>query len=148
MRTRPATATSDVTWTEWPPKRLTVVYDDECELCRRCRHWLATQPLLVDVSFLSASDPRAIERYGDLPWFRTELVVLTDQGFAWIGGEAFVMALWATRRWRTLSYRISGPSFGWLAERFFHALSSNRSVVSGMLTPHRCESDTCSVVPT
>lgn len=127
----------------WPPARLTVIYDDHCELCRRCRHWLATQHTLVDLRFLAASDAEVSQLYGHLPWYRIELMVVTDTGVAWVGPEAFVMCLWATRRWRSASYRISGRAFRPVAEKFFHTLSSNRSVVSGMLTPHRCESDTC-----
>lgn len=129
--------------TSWPPQRYTVVYDDQCELCRRCRHWLATQPTLVELRFLSTSEAAAEQRYGHLPFYRVELMVISDEGHAWIGPEAFIMCLWATRRWRGLSYKISGPTFGSLAERFFHALSSKRSVVSGMLAPHRCETGTC-----
>ncbi len=127
----------------WPPTRLTVVYDDDCELCRRCRHWLATQPTLVEMRFLATSDPLVQEIYGHLPWYRVELMVVTDTGVAWVGPEAFVMSLWATRRWRSMSYRISGRAFRPMAEKFFHTLSANRSLVSGMLTPHRCESDSC-----
>jgi len=92
---------------------------------------------------MAASDAEVEERYGHLPWYRIELMVVTDTGVAWVGPEAFVMCLWATRKWRSTSYRISGRAFRPLAEKFFHTLSANRSVVSGMLTPHRCESDTC-----
>ena len=127
----------------WPPRRLTVVYDDTCELCCRCRHWLATQPTLVELRFLASSHPDAVATYGHLPWYRIELMVVTDSGRAWIGPEAFIMCLWATRRWRHTSYRLNGPAFAPLVTRFFHGLSANRSVVSGMLTPHRCESETC-----
>ncbi|MGI9607565.1 MAG: DCC1-like thiol-disulfide oxidoreductase family protein [Acidimicrobiales bacterium] len=131
----------------WPPTRLTVVYDDTCELCRRCRQWLATQPTLVDLGFLASSDPSARLRYGHLPWYKVELMVVADSGHAWIGPEAFLMCLWATRRWRATSFRLNGTAFAPVAERFFHALSSNRSVVSGMLDPHRCNDDTCGRVP-
>lgn len=127
----------------WPPTRLTVVYDDNCELCRRCRHWLGTQPTLVEFRFLAASDPEIADLYGHLPWYRIELMVVADTGVAWVGPEAFVMCLWATRRYRSMSYRLSGRALRPLAEKFFHTLSANRSVVSGMLTPHRCESDRC-----
>lgn len=130
--------------TSWPPARLTVIYDDQCELCRRCRHWLATQPTFVELRFLAASEPEVAERYGDLPWYRVELMVVTDTGVAWVGPEAFIMCLWATRRWRATSHRLNGTALRPLAERFFHTLSARRSLVSGMLTPHRCESDTCS----
>ncbi len=125
------------------PARLTVIYDEKCELCRRCRHWLATQPTYVELNFLACGDRRVTELYQDYPFFRTELMVLTDIGQAWIGPEAFLMCLWATRRWRAMSFRMTGTAFAPLAERFFHALSDNRATVSGLLRDHRCDGDSC-----
>ncbi len=125
------------------PARLTVIYDESCELCRRCRHWLATQPTYIDLQFLACGDPRITELYGDLPFFRVELMVVTDAGQAWIGPEAFLMCLWATRRWRAMSFRLKGTAFSPLVERFFHALSDNRGAISGMLSPHTCDGVSC-----
>lgn len=127
----------------WPPARLTVVYDEQCELCRRCRRWLATQPTHVELQFLATGDTRAVARYAHLPWYRIELMVITDTGVAWVGPEAFLMCLWATRRYRSMSYRISARAVRPMVEKLFHTVSANRSLVSGMLTPHRCESDAC-----
>ena len=130
---------------EWPPQRLTVVYDDTCELCRRCRQWLLHEPTVVELEFLATSDPRIQERYGDYPWFQVELLVLDDHGRAWLGPDAFLMCLWATHRWRPMSFRLTGTAFAPLAERFFHALSANRSLVSGMLKPQHCDGDACAI---
>lgn len=127
------------------PARLTVIYDEQCELCRRCRHWLSVQPTHIELQFLACGDPRVTEIYQDLPYFRTELMVVTDIGQAWVGPEAFLMCLWATRRWRAMSFRLNGTAFAPLAERFFHALSDNRATVSGMLRSHNCDGETCSV---
>ena len=126
------------------PARLTVIYDEQCELCRRCRHWLATQSTYIDLQFLACGDPRVRELYGDYPWYRIELMVVTDGGQAWIGPEAFLMCLWATRRWRRMSFRLRGNAFGPLVERFFHSLSDNRKTISSMLSPHTCEGGSCS----
>lgn len=131
----------------WPPRRLTVVYDDQCELCRRCSDWLATQPAHVELRFLASSDPEVYDTYGDLPWFRIELMVVTDQGVAWVGPQAFIMCLWATLRWHDMSFKLSSRSLTPLAERFFHALSANRSVVSGLLTPQQCPTGSCAHHP-
>jgi len=131
----------------WPPRRLTVVYDDHCELCVRCHDYLIRQPTHVELRFLASSDPEVYDRYGDLPWYRIELMVITDGGHAWVGPQAFIMCLWATLRWHQMSYRLSGRSLAPMAERFFHSLSANRSVVSGMLTPTRCSTGACSHTP-
>jgi len=131
----------------WPPRRLTVVYDDKCELCVRCSNWLSKQATHVEMRFLASSDPAVYDRYGDLPWFRIELMVVTDQGVAWVGSAAFVMCLWATVRYNRTSYRLSGKGLAPVAERFFHTVSSNRSVVSGMLTPTTCSTGACTHHP-
>ncbi len=126
------------------PARLTVIYDEKCELCRRCRHWLASQATYIDMQFYACGDPRVSELYGDYPWYRIELMVVSDGGQAWIGPEAFLMCLWATRRWRAMSFRLRGTALAPLVERFFHALSDNRATISGMLRSHDCEGGSCS----
>jgi len=132
---------------EWPPRRLTVIYDDHCELCLRCSTWLSQQATHVEMRFLPSSDPQVYDLYGELPWYRIELMVVTDTGVAWVGSSAFVMCLWATLRYHRTSYRLSGRSLAPVAERFFHTVSSNRSVVSGMLNPTRCETGACGHQP-
>ncbi|MEZ5168452.1 MAG: DCC1-like thiol-disulfide oxidoreductase family protein [Acidimicrobiales bacterium] len=122
---------------------LTVVYDEHCELCRRCRQWLSMQELLVPLYFLAAGSPAARERYGDLEWHGAELMVVADDGQAWVGPPAFLMCLWATRRYRRTAHRFRAPLLAPMIESFFHGLSSNRSLVSGMLRSHRCDGDHC-----
>lgn len=127
----------------WPPRRLTVIYDDQCELCVRCARWLSNQPTLVELRCVPSSEPDVYDLYGDLPWYRLELMVTTDSGRAWVGSDAFVMCLWATARWRATSFTLSRGSLSHTVEAFVHALSSGRSVVSSMLTPTTCESGAC-----
>ncbi|HEY3238913.1 MAG TPA: DCC1-like thiol-disulfide oxidoreductase family protein, partial [Acidimicrobiia bacterium] len=125
------------------PARLTVVYDEHCELCRRCRHWLEWQPRFVEMEFLAAGSPAARQRYGGMPWLGAELVVADDQGRVWIGPAAFLICLWATREWRAWSYRLSGPMFAPLAERFFHLVSVKRGRLVRLLRPSSCEDGRC-----
>ena len=125
------------------PARLTLVYDESCELCRRCRHWLEWQPKFVTMEFLAAADPAARERFGPLPWFGAELVVVDERGRTWIGPAAFLVCLWATKDWREWSYRLSGPVLAPLAERFFGAVSARRKNLSRWLAPSSCEDGNC-----
>lgn len=120
------------------PGALTVAYDADCELCRRCRDWLARQPTFLPVRLVPADDP-ALPR---LP--RGELVVLADTGEAWAGPQAFLMCLWATREYRSWSYRLSGPAFAPLARRFFTSLSERRGTLSGLLFGPDCADGACS----
>ena len=106
--------------------RLTVLYDERCGFCRRCRDWLLTQPCLVEVELLPAGSDEARRRYGELPWFGKELVLLDDEGRVWLGPAAFLTCLWATARYRSWSYRLAEPYLAGLTERFFMFVSGRR----------------------
>lgn len=109
------------------PGSLTILYDESCELCRRCRDWLLTQPCLLPVQLLPAGSPEVRARYGSVePWLGSELVAVDEQGHAWIGPAAFVTCLWATARYRAISYTLARPSMAPLAERFFISVSKRR----------------------
>jgi predicted DCC family thiol-disulfide oxidoreductase YuxK len=135
--TRPLTVRS--------PKRLTVVYDDACDLCVRCSTWLRWQATYVPLELLPVSTARQEPRYASVPWLGAELVVIDERGRVWVGAAAFIVCLWSTRDWRTWSYRLSGPSFAPMAERFFHAISSHRGRISAFLgpAPDACAVGTC-----
>ena len=105
---------------------LTVVYDERCAFCRRCRLWLAEQPTHVPLRFLAAGSDDARLRYGRHPWLAEELAVIDDQGRAWVGPDAFVVALWATRPYRALALTLRHPLLRPLARSFFHQVSTRR----------------------
>ena len=107
-------------------RRLTVLYDERCRFCLRCRDWLLGQPCLVEVELLAAGSTEARQRYGSVPWLGSELVVFDDRGRGWVGAAAFLICLWATARYRPWSYRLSRPAFAPHAERFFMSISKRR----------------------
>jgi predicted DCC family thiol-disulfide oxidoreductase YuxK len=126
------------------PQRLTVLYDEHCELCRRCRHWLEGQRTFVPLDFLASGSPAARARYGNVPWLGAELVVVDDErGDVWAGPAAFLMCLWATRAYRLWSYRLSGKTFAPLAERFFHLVSDNRGRLGRIVGSPDCADGRC-----
>jgi predicted DCC family thiol-disulfide oxidoreductase YuxK len=126
------------------PKSLTVLFDPGCALCRRCRDWMLRQPTYVDLRFLPCTADEARVRYGDIPWLGDELVVVGDAGEVWVGPAAFLTCLWALEDWRQWSYRLAGPAFAPLAERFFVVLSDRRRSLSAFLS-HDCADGTCGV---
>jgi predicted DCC family thiol-disulfide oxidoreductase YuxK len=107
-------------------QRLTILYDERCAFCLRCRDWLAQQPCLVEVELLPAGSSVAIERSGALPWAGKVLVVADEQGQIWVGPSAFLICLWATVRYRGWAYRLSRPGWSRYAERFFLHVSKRR----------------------
>ena len=98
--------------------RLTVFYDEGCAFCCRCRDWLRAQPTFVPVELVGGAPPRP-----------GELVVQADDGRVWTGLAAFTMCPWATKRYRSLSYTVTGPA----AEAFFRNVSAHRERLAAML---------------
>lgn len=88
-----------------------------------------------------AAEARTLLR--QVPWLGTELVVVANDGATWVGPAAFLTCLWATRRYRSWSYRLSGPTFAPLAERFFHLVSDNRRFLARAAHLDRCDDGTC-----
>lgn len=126
------------------PAALTVVFDPACALCQRCRDWMLRQPAYVALSFVACTEAEARARYGDIPWVGDELVVVGDRGEVWVGPAAFLTCLWALVEWREWSYRLAGPAFAPLAERFFLTLSSNRRRIAALFD-HGCTDGACHV---
>ena len=124
------------------PTGLTVFYDEHCELCRRCRAWLETQATWVPVRFHPAGAEEAARLIPQLPWLGTELVVVADDGAAWVGPAAFLVCLWATFRYRHWSTRLSSPAFAPLAEGFLHRVSASRGRLGRRLSP-QCSDGQC-----
>jgi predicted DCC family thiol-disulfide oxidoreductase YuxK len=50
------------------PGGMTVIYDERCAFCRRCRLWLADQATHVPLRFLAAGSADARQRYGGSWW--------------------------------------------------------------------------------
>ena len=109
-----------------PATKLTVLYDERCAFCRRCRDWLLGQRCLIQVEILPAGSRYAVERYGQIPGFGSDLVAIDDQGRAWVGPAAFVACLWATVRYRPWAYQLAKPAFAPHTERFFKFVSKRR----------------------
>lgn len=118
--------------------QLTVLYDENCPLCRRARNWLASEPTHVPLELLAAGSSAALDRFGSLGLSGRELVVVADDGRAWVGPAAFLVAMWSTRRWRAWSFVMSSRAFAPLAERFFRMVSANRGRIGALLREPDC----------
>lgn len=123
--------------------KVTLLYDPECPLCLRCRHWMAAQQSLVELEFLATTSHEAKVRYGQVPWLGQEIVIVADTGEVWAGAAAFIVALWALRDWRLWSYRLTGSVFSPLAERFFLQISKNRHWLGALISHDECADDHC-----
>jgi predicted DCC family thiol-disulfide oxidoreductase YuxK len=129
------------------PKRITLIYDETCELCRHARRWLEGQRTYIPLDFLAAGQAQTMERYAHVPWLGEELVVVADDGRVWVGPAAFITAMWTTQKFRGWSYRLSGDTFSGMARHFFHTLTTERGRISALLKTHSCDGEQCRLEP-
>lgn len=107
---------------------LTVLYDLRCALCCRARAWLADQPKYVPMAFVAAGSNEAKRRFPDLDHDSTleELTVVGWGGEVYRGAKAWVMCLWALKRYRSAALRMSEPEMLPVARRLIAWVSRNR----------------------
>lgn len=115
---------------------LTVFYDEQCELCGRCRAWLTRQPSYVPLEFIPLQSPLVERRYPGLAALRPdqEIIVVSDEGGIYRGGAAWMMCLWATKTYREWSIRLASPALFPLVKKFVSLVSANRLSISTLLS--------------
>lgn len=128
---------------------LYILYDADCELCRRCREWLSGQEACLRLEFLSFQEALRDRRFAVVAVLRPdrEMVVVADTGEVWQGATAWVMCLWAIRRYRRLAEGLA-RSGGWpVARRLVTWMSGHRRSVSAWLRPVEagCAGGTCAL---
>jgi len=125
-------------------KQLTILYDPECGLCARVGTWLVTQPKLV--SLRTAPSSALARLYPELAarGLQDELIVVSDAGAVYLGHHAWLMCLYALKRYRPWAQRLSRPALLPFARQAFTILSANRQRVSkwlGLLTDGELEAE-------
>ena len=120
---------------------LHVLYDPDCELCRRCRDWLAAQPKYLGMGFLAQGSDEAAAKFPALapgPGEQVrDLIVVADTGEVYRNTDAWIMCFYALREYRPLSLRLAHPMLRPLARRAYEMVSRNRRWVSTWFTPRR-----------
>ncbi|MGP3983883.1 thiol-disulfide oxidoreductase DCC family protein [Streptomyces sp. KR80] len=93
-------------------RRLTVLHDPGCPLCRHLSDWLRRQRQLVPLEFVAVGSDEARERFPgiDQTVAYREITVVGDGGQVWTGHAAFVVCLWALAAHRPLAHRLSTPA--------------------------------------
>jgi predicted DCC family thiol-disulfide oxidoreductase YuxK len=146
-------------------KRLHVLFDAKCELCRRVRFWLEGQQTFVPLAFVPLQAPDLEERFPGITALEParQILVVSDSGDVWRGADAWIMCLWALREYRLWSQRLASPLLRPFARRICESLSRNRhrfnpwfqrssaSEIAAQLASenpaevHSCREDTCAV---
>lgn len=114
---------------------LTVIFDPDCGLCWKAKEHFARQPTYLPLVFLAAGSRETAQRFPTLDQraLREELVAVDDAGGVYLGTNAYLMALWATRSYRELALRLAEPGLAPLARAAFHALTRGRHTLSRLL---------------
>ncbi len=101
-------------------RSLTVLYDAQCEVCRRARAWLERQAQYVPLEFVAAGSDEARARFPGLDARRTleEVTAVGDDGAVYRSAKAWVVCLWALVDYRRLSLKLARPRLLPRAERF------------------------------
>jgi predicted DCC family thiol-disulfide oxidoreductase YuxK len=125
-------------------KHLTLIYDPDCGLCSRIATWLMAEPKLVGLRTAPSSSLAQV--YPDLSarGLRDELIVVSDEGAVYLGDHAWLMCLYALKRYRHWAQRLSLPALLPLARQAFTILSANRQRVSkwlGLLSDGELEAE-------
>jgi predicted DCC family thiol-disulfide oxidoreductase YuxK len=112
--------------------RLYVLYDARCELCRRLKAWLVTEPAWCPIHAVAAGSAQARKQWPDLK-DTGELTVIAADGRYWQGNHAWLVALFALKGYRTWARRLAHPLLLPLARQAFAAVSDNRKALGWFL---------------
>src|SRR5579871_3981207 len=104
-------------------RHLTVLYDQDCGLCRRVAVWLMRQEQLIPLRVVPKT--LASRVHPTLRPRENELMVISDEGGLYLGDRAWLICLHALKRYRALAARLSRPELMPLASRAFKVLSAN-----------------------
>lgn len=107
---------------------LTVLYDPACELCRRAYGWAWEQPKHIPVHFTAAGSSRARRRFPELNVHDTltQITAIDNHGNVFRGANAWIVILWALKRYRGWSLQLAAPHMRPLAKRIIDTISRNR----------------------
>lgn len=126
------------------PKQLTVFYDGRCALCTKVHDWLSRTELLIPIEL---RDLRSNSTQTEYPALRDamlsgQFIVLADDGRTYFDTKAKLMVLYATSRYRDLSYRLSAPLLYPSTDRIFSAVAAGRWML-GSPPVADCRSGVC-----
>ena len=108
--------------------KLTVLYDPSCFLCCRARRWLQNQSQFVPLEFVGAGTSKARSEFPEIEPDETleDLTVVADDGAVYRGTKAWLICLWALRKYRGWSLTLGSDALLPSARRFIDWVSRNR----------------------
>ncbi len=98
---------------------LTVYFDRSCDFCARGARWLEREPKYVPVHCVAAQSATRADCALSPDELLREVTVIASDGAVYHGTKAFLICLWALRRYRKWSMRLSTKAMLPWARRLF-----------------------------
>jgi predicted DCC family thiol-disulfide oxidoreductase YuxK len=116
-------------------KHLYVLFDAECALCCRCRDWIMRQPAYLPLYFIPLQSPDIAQRFPGIEALKPneQLLLISDGGAVYRGASAWIICLWALRKYRLHAQRLAAPVLLPFARTVCESLSRNRFFMSQLL---------------
>lgn len=113
-------------------KKLHILYDADCAMCRQCRAFLLKQPAYFALEFVPLQTLDLESRFPGIGQFHPdrELIVITDEGGVYQGASAWIMCLYALPEYREWSQRLASPTLLPYAKKAVSVISSHRQALS------------------
>jgi predicted DCC family thiol-disulfide oxidoreductase YuxK len=110
---------------------LYLLYDSRCALCVRLQAWVAEEPAWWPVTPIAAGSGEAERRFPGLDG--GELTVIAHDGRYWRGDHAWLIVLFAMKRYRDWARRLTHPLLLPFARQAFAAVSERRESLNWWL---------------
>lgn len=124
------------------PKRLRVFFDEDCPLCLRVADSFSKEECYVPMEMLPMRASITKEEFRHLaPYIESGRFVAQDDGGAiYFDTKARLMMLYATKRFRSLSFECSAPGVSGLVDFIFENISKRRGSIAGAFDKSETES--------
>jgi predicted DCC family thiol-disulfide oxidoreductase YuxK len=129
-------------------KKLFILYDPTCGLCIRAAAWLERQPAFFPIIPVARGYGYAQTHFPTLTISQDdELIAISDTGDVYRGHSAWLMCLYALKRYRPWSFRFAAPGMRHISRIAIRSLSEHRKDISHLLNLQadaaRCETNSC-----
>ncbi len=116
-------------------KRLYILYDRQCGICRELMAWMKIQPAYLELHLMPSDSPDAMKTFPEFakPGKPEELIVISDEGAVYRDVQAYIMCLYALEEYREWAMRLASPALLPLARQACRFLSRNRAKLSDWL---------------
>jgi predicted DCC family thiol-disulfide oxidoreductase YuxK len=117
-------------------EKLYVLYDPNCEICRRLKDWILVQRSWIGIAVIAAGSDKVKRLFPELDQIvgNDDLAVISDDGAVYLNDRAWIMVLYAMVEYRDWATRLTHPLLMPLARQAFAALSKNRHTLSRWLS--------------